>query len=229
MSSSVQAAADWTVDKLFGLMNQAADRANAEHSRLTDNTHRISELAAKVRTISDPVVRSKAQESVDAVAKKQAQAILDYKSFTTQWATIVTRVSAWLKSVGVNPPAFRLNGLADMGAVPFVPIAIAVAIVAVIAFLAAMAAKNNAISKALNDTDVCRNAWLDGKISQAQYDKCVADVKAALAAGTKAGENPLQGSLEALIPIGLLVLGILVVPRLLDMFGKGSPPLRGWR
>jgi hypothetical protein len=225
MSTGLQAAANWTVDQLYSLMNKFADQANAEHARLTTNTHRIAELAAKVRLISDPVVRAKAQESVNAVSKQQAQAILDYKSFTTQWQSIVTKVTSWLRSVGVNPPEFRLNGL---GAVPFVPIAIAVAAVAVGVFLASLAAKNSAISKALNDTDVCRNAWLDGKITQGQYDKCVQDIKAALAAGAAAGRQPFEASLEALIPIGLIVLAILVAPRVLDMFGKGAP-VKGWR
>ena len=112
------------------------------------------------------------------------------------------------------------------------PIAIAAGVVALVAFVATIAMNNAAMAKSLESLDVCRNAWLDGKISEAQYRACADDISRTSKSAT-GPKNPLNLGLEQLLPIGLVVLGILVLPPIVKAMtsGKGGVrlPIRGWR
>lgn len=218
----VQAAGNWTVAKLYDVINGLANRAKSEKATMDAHTHAIAALYRKAGEIPEANGRAAALAEVGKLSRRQAQLILDYRSFTARWVAAMATVSKWIKSVGLTPPSFALSGLGTPLA-PLVPIAIIAAVGALAAYIATLVSNNVAIARAIDQHSKAYNDYMDGKLTFDQYQQVATNINAAEAAaagaaGANLPQNSLDKLLNQLVPIGLIVLAIVIAPTLLQTF-----------
>lgn len=204
---------NWTVAKLYDFVNAQANKARAEGARIRENTHAIAQLFTQANSLPAGTQKDATLAKLRALSSRQAKIILDYKSFTTRWASAMTTFSSWLKKVGLTPPSFALS---DVGAAPaIVPIAIVAGIVAVVAYIATLAYNNANMARAVGEHRALLASYLDGKLTWSEYQEAADNVNDAEKAAAKAGGyGGFQGVLDAAMPVLILVGIILLLPQL---------------
>lgn len=218
--SYLEKAGNWTAQQLYTAVQNVVTNATKAHEDQLRLRTRISQLFTKARQIPDYHGRQAALDAAGKLSRKLAKQLLDYKNFVAGWRNTMSRVTSWLKTIGLTPPQVQLG---DMGALPVVPLTIAGAVAIAAAFVVSMNLTNEAMDKAIGAQEQLYGDFMDGQISWEQYQEASHNNMAALeAAARAAAKGTPQGMVEALLPIGLVVLAIMVLPRVLDALPRGA-------
>lgn len=216
-ATTAQDLASWGIQKLYDYINAAAVKARAEGDRIKENTHKIALLFKAADSMPAGSQKDATIAKLRTLSRQQAQVILGYKSFVDKWKSAMSQVASWVRAAGLTPPTFALAG---MGAAPLiVPVAIVAGVVAVVAYVATLAYNNRNIANAAEAHRALLAKYLDGQLTWDQYQAAADNANAASAAAAKAGGyGGLQATLEAAMPILLLIGAIMLLPQLTSAF-----------
>lgn len=210
MPSIAQNTGQWAIDQLRRL--EAA--ALARRTEITVNNGRIVEGDRRAQAIADPAVRAAARARYHQLAQEQARIAAAYRTFGAKVAEVAGKVRAWLHANGYST---------QLGALGVAPIALPTAIVALLSLGAVVWAANtflerinNAQGKAVDGANAVVSARLNGQIG---HDQMVETLRAQqrLYEATKPKADPLglANLAEALVPIGIVVVAVILGPPLI--------------
>lgn len=211
-----------TVQGLYQAVNLAVAKANQESLRIKENGRRISDLFRKARAIPDPQLRQAALDKLAPISRQQAKVILDYRAFVARWKSLVEKAATFLRPLGLSLPApANLEGL---GALPVVPLAIAAGLALAAAYLVQLATNNAAISRGVAAHERAYNDMMDGRLTYDQYRQVTQNINETTSTAAAAGAaGSWQQTIQSLVPVGLIVLAIMLVPQLLKLMpGKAA-------
>lgn len=200
-------AVDWTVDKLLSFMRDVNQKAALQRSSTQANRMQYQNVLVNMKKVPEGPAKQKVRDSLTAWIHKQVEIENRVKDFDAKWTAAKNAVKRTLQIMNVTAPDY-LEGLGQLQlAVPVAVVALAVAAGAALAW---WAAANKTQNKALSVIEDGYSLVLAGRATPEE----VAEI---INAGTNAG-NPkdplgLKPLLDAAVPVGLIVLAILVLPK----------------
>jgi hypothetical protein len=173
---------------------------------MVENRSQVSALASQVQQISDPSQRAKAQADLEKISRPLAQQFLDWNGFKSRWNGTLQQVNQFLQSENLS----TVN--AGLGQVQVVPIAIAGALLVALGIVVGWQFANQSTSHAISLQQQALNGLLHGQITPAQYQQISDNIKTTMdAAANAAQKGSLQGAIQNLIPLALIVGGIVLL------------------
>lgn len=209
MSTNVlQQSAQWLVEQV-GKIDAAAKKqdANIRAARV-----RINTLKANAERVTDAKKRIAARASASKLDDRQRQIESTWGAFATKYKSVRNSAVNWMKANGL----LKGTGLSGLGVLPLVPVAIAATVLTVWGTVKAIEAWNAPHLKALALEEKSLNALVAGQITPEQF-QAVSTANARVADNAKPAGDPLglTSLAGALLPIGLVVIGVMVLPTVL--------------
>jgi hypothetical protein len=174
------------------------------------NNGRLIALDAQANRILDPTERAKAKARIQASVKRQVAITGAMRALVSRINSVRSGIVNALRSIGVDA-----SGLAGLGVVPFLPIAVGVAIVAAGAVAASIYGATQVQSRAVDNDAKMVAQYAAGKLSFPDLMKFMDENRARADKDTSA--LGLASTLEAALPLALIVGAVVLGPRLLDM------------
>lgn len=216
MANVMQQGAQWLVDQLAKLDKSAA----AEKATLAKNRARVNALRAGAERIADAKKRTASRAAVAKLDARQRQVESVFSGFVARYAKLKAQAIAWMKAHGV------LAGR-GLGALPLVPIGMAAVVLTTAGLVAWAHEANKAQNTAVAMEERAQKALFAGQITPEQFAAdAAARHQAAEDAMPKSDPLGLTNAAKALVPVGLLVVGIMVLPTVLQML-NGRRDSRG--
>ncbi len=211
MANVMQATGQWLIDQLKKLEAEAAKR----RAEISIANGRIVAADAAAQKLSDATKRTDLRAQLHRMALRQATIVKAYRTFWGKVVDVTTKARGWLKANGF---ATQLGGLGVLQ----VPVSIVVLLTvgAVVWTANAWLIHANANQKrAVDELTKVLDAIAAGQITPEQGAAFLDKANAAADAGhPKTDPLGLANLAEAAMPLALIALGFLVLPRLLDAF-----------
>jgi hypothetical protein len=198
---------DWTVDKLLGFMRDINTKAAAERAKTATNRSQYNSILIAMRGVPEGPAKQKVRDGLTTWIHKQVDVENRVKDFTAKWAQAKLAVKNFLQQVSITPPDY-LDGL---DAVPLlVPAAVLALALAAAAIIAWVVSANQAQNRSLS---LIADGFSLVKGGQATPEQVAEMMNAANAAAGPKDPLGLKPLLDAAVPVGLIVLAIILVPR----------------
>lgn len=209
MSTNVlQQSAQWLIEQV-GNIDAAAKK---QDTNIRAARSRINTLKANAERVTDAKKRVAARASASKLDERQRQIEGTWSAFASKYKSVRNSAVGWMKANGL------LKGT-GLGVLPLVPVAIAATVLTVWGTVRAIEAWNAPHLKALALEEKSLNALVAGQITPEQF-QAVSTANARVADKAKPAGDPLglTSLADALLPIGLVVIGIMVLPTVLQEF-----------
>lgn len=220
MASVIQQGVQWLIDKVSAL--DAA--AKKQEAIIRSNHARVATLRANAEKITDSVKRLAARKSAAGLAKHQADIEKLFAGFVTRYRSARSSAIAWMKAQGL----LKGTSLGELGnPIILVPVAVAGVLLTVWGVIVAIEKMNTPQLKALALEESRQKALFAGQITTEQFTAAAAAQQKALE-DTRPTGDPLGLSklADSLVPIGLMVVAIMVLPSLLEAWRSSQPRRR---
>lgn len=201
----------WLVGTFKGLLARFHE-ISSQHSM---NNAALIAQKARADQIADPAARAKILEKIRADVWRQGVIADAGRSFYSSLIGARNNLVAALNTIGVSTS--ELRGLAGVGALPLIPIAIGLGLVALSVFAASLWSATQTQARAVAANTSIIDKVLAGELS-------VDDGARLIDANSKAANNSkdmlgIQAALSALTPIVGLVVVAIILPGLLRTIG----------
>jgi hypothetical protein len=214
--------AQWTIDRVFGVMRAVERDAEAVKRAIDSNDQAIADLSVSLAEIPGPPAPGP-WNPLTPLRNRQAQIKSMYGRAVRYFGDFARRVDAFLVSHGIQPS----SGLSGLGAAIVLPLAIIAGALIALAFIEWMKSANSAQTGAINLQQRALSALIAKQITPAEYQTAVtASEQAANAKMPKSDPMGLAAFAEALIPLGLITLAIVVALNLPKLMGRDRARLR---
>lgn len=223
MATALQYTVSWLVQKLNALP-AAVER---ERVRISENNARIMQADREANAITDPVKRAEVKRAIGEMVKRQVAIVRMYRSFGVRFSDAYAQAKRWLADHGL----LAQSGLSGLDAAPLVPIALGAAVVALIGVVSWLAGQNSSQASLTAAIRTKVQQYLGGEIDVAQLRNEVSVLTSLYDKQTPPDPLGLKGLAEALVPLGLVVLGFFVLPPIVQSFTRGGARRRSlpWR
>lgn len=214
---TLPAPVQWTVEQLLKVGGEIAKRLDAIRASISMSNARWIALNERGRAISDPARRDAVLAAVKAGVREQERIVGIYRMAGERFEAAWRAFRGWAAQHGAAPAA--LNGLGiGPAAVPAALVAglllIAGTAKTLETLLGAQVRRAGALEKAVA-------GFAAGQLTEAQFRQAAAAINGQADREKPAGDPfGIAAIAEALMPLALIALGFVVLPRLLDAMGS---------
>ena len=220
MASIVQQGVQWLIDRV-----SAIDASAKEQEAIIRSNHaRVAALRVNAEKISDSAKRLAARKSAAGIAKHQGEIEKLFTGFVTRYRSARNSAVAWMRAHGL----LKGTSLGELGnPLILVPVGIAGVLLTIEGVIRAIKERNKVQLAVIAADERNAQALISGQITQEQYDAISAQGNAALNASRPTGDPlGLSKFADQLVPIGLIVVGIMLLPTLLEAWRESQPRRR---
>jgi hypothetical protein len=219
----VQQGAAWLISQVSAL----DAKARKQDADMRASRAGLVTLKAKIEGITDATKRVAARAAAAKLESRQKKIESMWAAFSKTYHSTRNTVVGWMRTHNL----LKGTGLADLGVIPLAPLALPAAILVAGGAIGAIITQQAAQSRDLSGQHKLADGVRAGQITPEQYVQMLdANTRAAEAAAPKGGDPlGLTSLADALVPIGLIVLGIIVLPKVLPsvMRAFDKPRARG--
>lgn len=206
----------WTRDRLIDVLARIESDVRKQRDQISTMNGQVIELDRQARRITDPRKRAAALEAIKGLVRRQEQLVAAWRVFSQRTGEAVAKGRAFLG-------AERGGQLGDLG---IVAVPVQVATVAGIALAASLwIAGTIAVQLAqLAKQRGLQQAVINGQVTPEQAVTMTQQWEREARAQAPQGDPlGITNIVEALVPIGLILLAVVVAPPLLEaMSGRRS-------
>ncbi len=215
--ATIADAAQWTVDRIFSVLNSVKSNAVQVKAQIDGNDAAIANLSRSLASVPGPPAPSGSKwNPLTEPLRRQNQIRTMYARAVKHFSEYAAKVTAFLQAHGINPSA----GLSGLGAAIVIPIALVTGALVAIAFIEWMKSANSVQSRAISLQQSALNALIRRQITPEQYQATIKATEAdASAKMPRTDPLGLAAFAEALVPVGLIALGIVALiylPKMLN-------------
>lgn len=207
----------WGADQLVRVLKSLEEKARLERVHISENNARLMALDTLSKGIADPARRAAVQAQVKRGVRRQETIVRAYRTFVQKFTDVSQRARAFLDQHGLTSS----SGLAGLGIAPaliLVPVVVVGAVLVANAMVSWLEKANAAQNGAIQIEEQAAHNYTQGKITREQYLEIAAHADALYKAkGPLTDPFGLSSFTEALIPIGIIAVLLVLGPQLLRL------------